>query len=152
MSVIDLTPEAVRERIAELSAPLREQYEAVEEAIAEKNAELLNLRELRTDIVRALSAVDPTFKTAKQTEIAARKNGGHKKNEVSAERVNIVLEFIREHVDEFPEGFTATSLERISPGTSQSTFAKALAVLHSRGDIRLDHRGRGGANFWKLVA
>lgn len=145
----EVTVETVREQLAQLSAPLRAQLDQVETNLIERERELAGLRELRRELRRGLSAVDPSF---------AAQNGGSKKalrskaQGVSDERVQWVLAFIREHAAEFPDGFTATGLERIAPGVSNSTFAKSLAVLHARGDIRLDHRGRGGANYWKLVA
>jgi len=145
----EITAESVRESLAALSAPLREQLSQVEEALSKQEAEVKRLRELRSEIRGALVRVDPSYV---HPSTPFSKNGGKKKNEISSERVEQILGLLRSNESRLPdEGFTATTLERMFPGVSQSTYAKALNVLHDRGDIRLDHRGRGGANYWKLV-
>ena len=51
-------------------------------------------------------------------------------------------------------GFTVTSLRRDHGFSNypQSTLQKAIAVLYERDLLRLDHRGRGGAHYYKVVA
>jgi len=145
----EITAESVRESIVALTGPLREQLDEVDKACTVKQSELNTLRELQRELRSALRAVDPNYV---HPNTKSNKNGGGKKNEIAAERVNQILAQIRQAQDRLPDdGFTATTLERMFPGTSVSTFGKALHVLHDRGDIRLDHRGRGGANYWKLV-
>jgi len=144
------TPEAVREQIAGLAAPLREQLRRVDEACAAKQAELNLLRETQRELRTALRAVDPSFREETKAAKRAPTNGGGRKH-VAPETLNEILEWMGRHASRFPDGFCASPLarERDFPW-SQATASAALITLHDSGTIRLDHRGTGGAKYYKV--
>jgi len=144
------TPDAVREQIAALGAPLREQLQNVEAAYTAKQAELVELRETREQLRRALRALDPSFVVPVKSK--AKSNGGAKK-QVAEETLRRMEAWLREHDGDFPEGFAASPLSRhLGFAWSQATASAALNILHDEGLLRLDRRGLGGGKFYKLVA
>ena len=145
----ELTPESVREQIAELAVPLREQFEAVEQSVELKQAELAELRTIRAELLRTLRHIDPSFKKPMPKKDL---NGGFKAKQVAEETLQRVEVFLRAHDEEFPEGFAASPVSRHPEFEwSQATASAALNVLHDEGRLRLDHKGLGGAKFYKLV-
>jgi len=146
----ELTPETVREQIAELAAPLREQFHSVEQSLEAKLAEVAQLRALRTELLGALRVLDPSFRKPKATK---NENGGMKSKQVAPATLQEMEAWLREHEEDFPEGFAASPLSRhLGFRWSQATASASLNILHDEGRLRLDHRGTGGGKFYKRVA
>lgn len=138
---------AVRAEMAAMAAPLRQKLTDLEALIETRVAELETLRSTRNEARKLLAIVDPSSVPEKKTTKTGR---------VSSETVQAVEKRLHDKVPDVNGngGFTVTSLRRDHGfgDFSQSTLSKALAVLHERDLIRLDHRGRGGAHFYKVVA
>ena len=148
MSTSEVT--AVRAEMTAMAAPLRAKLAELEKLIEARVAELEELRGTRNEARKMLAIVDPSSvpaKKATKTTVATR---------VSQETVAAVEKRLHDKLSEVngDGGFTATSLRREHGfgDFSQSTLSKALAALHERDLIRLDHRGRGGAHYFKVVA
>jgi len=158
------TPSEVRRQLADLASPLREQLATIEKGIEVRQEELEGLRELRTEIRRALATVDPQYAEEQRlARQAAHKNGSTKRSPraasangkpVSEELVARTEAFLRAHRNEYPDGFSASQLarEHRSEVAAQSTLNWAFRALHDQGTLRLDRRGIGGAKVYKLTS
>lgn len=149
---------AVRAEMAalttKLAAPLREQLGKLEDLIEERVVELEELRSARNEARRMLERVDPLSKPEKKTKPGPKTTTAGR---VSPDTVNAVHSRMLEiGVSDLNGngGFTVTSLRRDFGFSDipQSTMQKAVAVLYERDNLRLDHRGRGGAHYYKVVS
>jgi len=159
------TPSEVRRQLADLASPLRSQLEQVERGIEIRMEELEGLRELRTELRRALTTFDPVYAEAqRKAREDAHKNGQTKRSPnvgtngkpVSGEMIERIEKFLRAHRDEYPDGFIATQITREHRGDpllpSQSTLSFAFRAMHDQGILRLDGRGQGGSRIYKLTS
>lgn len=123
--------------IEEMIAPLRAQLARVEEAIAEAEAEVRQLRATRIKIVGVIARVDPT-----QAVRGRRKNEGAvgrlKAGQAMVERID---GWLHEHLEN-GQAFTGPELFRMGFDLcSDATLSAALNQLRDAGRIRLDHLG-----------
>jgi len=144
----------VEKTLSEILAPTRELEEKLATRIEELEAELSETRLQRSKLKGVLRALDPIYAAQEQAS-KERKASDNKRLHVSDELVGRIEKWMRQNVDEVNGngGVTATDLSREQAiGAAQSSCSKTLQVLHDRGVVRLDHRGRGGAKYYKLVA
>ena len=154
----------LREQLHELGAPLKQQLHQLDAELDAKQAELAELRALRSDVGRMTQLLDPDWHTsyeARRQEATGRKRPGPKRNggpplrRPKAKAPDDMLAWLREHRAEFPDGFVATELanHRTPPVRSQSYAGTLLAELAERGQVRLDHLGgpTRTTKFYKLV-
>lgn len=155
-----LSPEQIRGHLSKMVEPLREQLALVHAEIGQYETRLAELRAIRGELSRTIRTI--TGEPATNLNGKARKNGSKAKaskgHDVSAERLDAIVDWLREHEDDYPYGFIGTALAQTEgfPGTSQTHVAKALRTLHEQGRIVFDHLGgpgsKGGAGkFYKLV-
>ena len=125
--------------------PLREQMATVEKTITEREAELAELRGQRTNLGRALAALDPHWAANHK-----RKNSQPKAWKPPAGRLDEVLAWLGET---YPDGQLFTASE-VSEGLGQhhTSIHKVLHQLHKDGRIVLDHKGgsRNMTNYFRL--
>lgn len=124
-----------RETLDDVLAPLRAQRDTVENAIAEKEQELKELRNVRSEIVRVLSAAEPKKTRAK------RKPGETVLQSVSAAKLDALTEYVRNAFDS--EAFSGPEIMKRGDFDlmSEPTLRSALENLSARGVIRLDSVG-----------
>lgn len=137
----------LRTELEALLVPVRERVTAIDLLIAEREAELKDLRAARRDAVKIIGVLDPRPAPAKQK---TSPNG----KVIATATLERVAEWLRAHADELNAGgFSAPSLleEHGFDLVSRATTNHALTALHADGRIRLDRRGRGGAKFYKVV-
>jgi len=137
----------MKETLDRVLAPLSEQLSTVDSEIATQEAELKELKEVRTQIVAILRRIDPSLApTAKKKPEGAP---------VSEERVREIQEWLLANAEILNAngGITTSSLrERPDfPFSNKTATSKALIVLHDRGVLRLDRIGRGAARYYKVV-
>lgn len=132
------------ERLHALAAPVREEFERVEEEL--RVAEVLvhglraELREART----ALRAVDPTY----EPETKPKKRKGAGTYGVSSDTLDEMAELMRKNVGQFNgKGFTCPELHKL-PGWhwSMAHTSQAIRAMHDRGMVRLDGVAGGPKN------
>ena len=130
--------------LREITQPLVTQLREVELEIEVREAELKELRDARTKLVTIARQIDP--------ELAPKKIVPKKDALISDAKVNEVWEWLQANLN--GDEFYASGLmkdERYNV-TSQSQTAKALSVLHERGQIRLVRQGSGGSKHFRVVA
>lgn len=158
----------LRSTLDGMLAPLRQRLKTLDESIAEHEGILEELRAARTQARRAVVALDPEGEeaAAQKAKYANNKKAPTDRARaseqgVSQDRLAEVEKFLRDNQRELETngGFYAAGLSR-HPGfmhlgpteSARSQLANnAFKVLHDRGVIRLDHKGSGGAKYYKLV-
>jgi hypothetical protein len=151
-----LSASEIRGRLDGIVEPLREQLALVVAEIEQSEARLGELRQLRQELSRTIRGL--TGEPAVNLNGKPRKVPGHKSKNVSDKRLDEIVDWLREHEADYPDGFIGTTLAQTAgfPGTSQTHVAKALRTLHAQGRVVFDHVGgpgsRGGAGkFYKLA-
>ena len=144
---------SVAEKLHAIAAPLREALEQVDAELAEKMIDVERLRADRSQLRQALRLIDPTYEPRAKPGPKPKSNarGVH----VGKPTVDAVTEQLRRLTaagELNGGGITATELARRDDWPqSQSQTSAALAVLHDRGVVRLDHTGTGGGKWYALV-
>ena len=143
----------LREQMQDILAPVHAQAAAVETAIAEKAAELEELRAVRRDIARLLNAANPGAKPGPPKK--RNRPGGRSQNgryPVSDAKLEAVIEFVKKHLAD-QETFRGPDIFKHPDWNeaSHATVTKALDILADRHVIRLDHIGKDRSKNYKLV-
>jgi hypothetical protein len=141
----------VEQALNELIAPLRERATALEAVIEKKQSELAALQAARRRVMKTLATLDPEMPApGRKPGSAASQN-----KVVAPETLERVTAWLREHQKEINGngGFSAPTLvtQFGFDVVSRATLTHALKELHADGVLRLDHRGMGGAKFYKMV-
>jgi DNA-binding transcriptional ArsR family regulator len=133
--------------VNDMLTPLRETLARIDAEIAEHEAAIARLKQARAKPARILAAAERTPK-APGPKPGAKKtsNAG-----VAPDKLAALTDWL--HANTNGEAFHASGIDRREDFTlmSQATLSHALSVLADQGVIRLDHRGSGGAKFYKLV-
>jgi DNA-binding transcriptional ArsR family regulator len=150
--VTDVPAINVDAALDEILNPLRDTLAQIDEAIAahertieQHKVEIAALRQQRAKPARVLAAAQrPPGKKP-----GPKKNGGP--TGVAPEKLDQLTDWLRANLN--GEAFHASGIDRREDFTlmSQATLSHALSVLADQGVIRLDHRGSGGAKFYKLT-
>jgi hypothetical protein len=129
--------------LREITQPIVTQLREIELEISVREEELKELRAGRLKLVTIARQIDPEL--APKKEVKTKKD-----NLISDERVEMVYTWLTstQNGDEF---YASGLTRRPDVPTSQSQIAKALAVLHDRGQIRLTRQGSGGSKYYRLV-
>jgi hypothetical protein len=138
------TAERLDASLREITQPLITQLREIELEISVREEELKELRAGRLKLVTIARQIDPEL--APKKEVKTKKD-----NLISDAKVNEVYEWLKANLN--GDEFYASGLmkdERYEV-TSQSQTAKALAVLHDRGQILLVRQGSGGSKHFRLV-
>jgi hypothetical protein len=165
MSSTDVSTDYVEQfnrAVAEITQPLVEQYENLDRTIKEREVEIVSMRKARTQLRGMLRSINPELvptvsKNGKRKQFAKDKN-------VAEHKVVRFSEWLQAHAEEINAsgGIHASGIIN-SNGTvlhddwdpeimnNQSALSKAFQMLHDRGIVRLDHRGNGGAKYYKVV-
>src|SRR4029077_14322577 len=141
--------EVIRAGIAERLAPLFDDLRKVESQIETKEAELAELRAVRTELRRTLAPYDDSI-----ARPGGRRNGGKPKptgkqgkgntgQGVSDEKVNTLRDFIEANYEQ-GDDIHSTALEDAGLNMYRGGIVHGLDVLAERGVIRLDRRARIG--------
>lgn len=145
-----LTTQAVEDALDALAAPLHAQLQTLDTMIEETTAEVYKLRSTRAKLKKALELINPAAVPAKKKEQLSQRDRG-----VAPATLTGIENWILERKEELNGngGFSAPELFRdYGFGLcSDATLNKALGLLHNREVIRLDHRGSGGAKYYKVV-
>jgi len=150
------TADAVRERLRDLVAPMREQRDLVQSEVTQLEARLGELRSIRTELDRAIRTI--TGEPTRNANGTPRKSPSAKKGSagtVSTAKVDASLEWLLEHRKDFPEGITAKLVRAHSDYSiygAQSQVSAVLFVLRERGQLVLDRVSTTGEKVYKLVA
>jgi hypothetical protein len=144
MSISESYTERLDRDLRSITEPLMEQLRDIEGEIESMTSELSELRAHRTKLVGIVRSIDP--------ELAPKKEQPKKKdNLISDSKVNEVYEWLKANLN--GDEFYASGLMKDDryEVTSQSQTAKALGVLHERGQILLVRQGSGGSKHFRLV-
>lgn len=139
----------VRAQLRELSLPLHEQMAGIDRRLVEIRREATDLREARTQIETVLRRLEP--------QPTAVKSSGSNNRIGRAEKQIVIEQYLRDHGDTFPGGFTASQLaakmkqDGVKPVASPEMTRNILQVLHERGIIRIDRVAQGGGNLYLVV-
>ena len=130
---------AAGDAIDDAIASLTKAAEAAQRIAADKRIEYEQALDKARRLTKALDALQPPPKQAK-------KSSGDWT--ITDEKVASVLEAIKQSgLDEF----TATDLERVTPGLSISSAGKALGVLREREVVRFVRSTKGGGKVHALM-
>jgi hypothetical protein len=138
------TAERLDASLREVTQPLVTQLREIELEIKVREDEMRELVEARRKLVTIVRQIDP--------ELAPKKEQPKKKdNLISDSKVAEVYEWLKENMN--GDEFYASGLMKDDryEVTSQSQTAKALGVLHDRGEILLVRQGSGGSKHFRLV-
>jgi hypothetical protein len=145
-------PAAVKQSLLGTIKPLEDHLETIDAAIAEAEAELAELRDLRKMVGRMIAVADPEHPSAanRPGPRAGVKSGGPKrdKSHVSDATLVMMRRAIDEHRAEFAEGFQLRDIGAYVT-VHPSTITKALVSLADEGFVRLDRIGAKGARIYK---
>lgn len=148
----------MQEEVARLTQPLLDQYNALDAEIKKYEARVSAMRRARTSMRTMIRAINPEL-----IPVNGKKSGKNPGNQVSAKRLASFEQWLREHSEEidaaggvYASGLVSAKGKIVWPGYDadlrhQSAISKALATLHDRGVLRLDHLGNGGAKYFKVV-
>jgi hypothetical protein len=147
----------LRESIERIIAPLYEEAAALDARLEEVEAERQELLAAKRQIAAVIRAADPD----RPKHGGARVKGGEPPKRpaharVGREKLDALLEWLREHNGDYPDGFTSLDLrEAEGIPVPKGTITFAVAALRERGDLRLDGVRRGGQGtpprIYKLV-
>ena len=143
MSISESYTERLERDLRAITEPLMQQLKDIDGEIEGMTKELSELRAHRTKLVTIARQIDPELAPVKKVQSKAGPT-------VSDKMVGEVLDWLKEHraeIDFHASGLMANGYDV----TSASQLSKALGVLHDRGLIRLDHMGKGGAKFYRVV-
>jgi hypothetical protein len=140
----------LREQQGELVDPLSERLNELNALIATREAELVELRKMRTATTGVLRMLAPERlpETKKQQQPRRRGRPG------VTPALDHLFAWLNEHNDEYPDGVSAPQIVRHESwdGASRASVTKALTLLHEQGRITLTSRkGSGGAKFYKVI-
>jgi hypothetical protein len=128
--------------------PVLEQLEQLEQEIKGREAELADLRKLRTRTKQIAHSLDPEQPAGR----GQRPKKGKASLKAAPETVDKIYLHLQEHV---PEGETFSGPGLMDNGfdlTSYATLNAALLQLQEQGRIRLDKVDKqGGRRIWKLT-
>jgi len=144
MSISESYTERLDRDLRSITEPLMEQLRDIEGEIEGMTSELSELRAHRTKLVGIVRSIDP--------ELVPKKVVPKKDALISDSKVAEVYEWLKANLN--GDEFYASGLMKDDRYgvTSQSQTAKALNVLHERGQIRLVRQGSGGSKHFKVVA
>jgi hypothetical protein len=140
----------VRSSIEASLAPLRGHLETITAALAEKEQEVSELKELKRQVERMIELADPSFEREGKPGRKNKPGATVRANKVGLANMEHIRGIIAEHADEWPDGFRATELAAYT-GLDGSTIGKCLKRLAAEGTLRLDRQtgGPSGGNFYK---
>jgi hypothetical protein len=140
----------LRSELEALLGPVRERLADLDKLIEEREAELGELRQARRDAAKIVGVLDP--------DSVPKKVGRPPKSSLVSHVAPDTLDRVYDWLVAHPEvsgngGFSAPSLIRDTDFNlvSRATLTNVFAHLHEQGRLRLDHRGMGGAKFFKVV-
>lgn len=143
-----------RESLLRLVEPLREQLEEIEAQLKELDETARVLREERRELLAVLKVADPEMR--EKSKQAPKGSKQSYRTRVSAEKLDALRDWLREHRHEFPDGVSVPELKGRGAPISDHQFTYALPALAERGDLRIDGIKRGGhgtpPKVYKLVA
>jgi hypothetical protein len=155
MTDIDTAAAEMRSELEHLVEPLTGQLERTLAMIEAKESDLKELRRSASNMRRVLDLLAPEKPVVKRKR--AQKGDGSPWGvhpETFANVENWLIEN-RERIDSDENGgFSGSGLirEHGFKIVGRHTLDTVLGALHERGTIRLDHKGHGGARFWRFVA
>ena len=145
------------EVLDEFVGRLRDALPALDEEIADLEAQLAEKRATRKQTAQMIRLRDPEFEADKRSGPKTKPHTGPVKP-VADEKLAAIRAFIESHSDDPMESgdgtFTASSLCRHEDWNglgSQATASAALRLLHDRGVIELHHIGTGGAKHFVVA-
>jgi TolA-binding protein len=138
----------VRTQLRELTAPLREQVQEIEQRLAQINREVRDLREAKRQIESVLAKLEDS--PAKKP--VAVSNGSEAK---AAKRRQAVEAFIAAHHELLKDGFTMNWLveqmkDQGAMALTTKTMAPVLEQLRDTGVVRADRVTRGGGMSYRV--
>lgn len=140
----------LRSDLDDLLAPLRSRLSVIDALIASRETELKDLRDARRQVARMMDIADPA-PAAKKKAAKTSPSGGLA---VKAETLNEVEDWLRQRASRLNSngGFSGPTLQRDFGFDliAKATLRNALNQLHDQGRLLLDHRGKGGALFYKV--
>lgn len=136
-------------RLAALVEPLAGELELINRELAATEALVVGLKDKRRRVAKVLTELDPTnYPSAKTTKTSTN-------TKVRTETLDRIRDWLVAHRSELDaaNGFSAPSLisDHGFKVVARATLQHALNELHSRGAVRLDRRGKGGAKIYVLV-
>lgn len=127
-------------------APLRARLARIELLIVQRDRELSELRKMRTQTQRVLSAADPQTKPGPKPK--------SQKANVRPEKIDAVEQWLRDNLN--GKEFSVASLNLGEHGdfdvVPEGTLAFVVKALADQGRIRLDSIGNQGRKQYKLVS
>lgn len=139
----------VRKDIAELAAPLKARLIDLRVTITAKQQELDELKQAAREAQRVLDILEPPEPKERKTRDRSGRQSVHPQ---TLANVQAWLLDHRELIDG-NGGFSVPDLLK-KHGlniVSRATLTHAMNELHDIGFVRLDHKGTGGAKYWRLV-
>lgn len=121
-------------------------------------AELAALDAQRETLAARMRRIDGAVKSLTAEKKKPGYTGVQRIQATEQEVVDAVRGFIESHNGNYADGFTKAHVFRdirttgAAPAFGQHRINAAVAVLHEQGVIRLDRKGRGGAQIYKLVS
>jgi hypothetical protein len=136
-----------RQQLDEMVQPLRDQLRAVDENIEMKARELADMRSARNEMMRVLKVVDPSFRHPNRPKRVVHQGAG----KVAQDKLDALADWLRQHKSE--EAFSGAEIANTESFDlmSRATVSNAVLMLADRGVLRLDHQGKGGARYYRLV-
>ena len=136
------------EQLDELISPLTKMLAEVEDEIRATEDLLGELRDARRKLVSVRDKIHPPVKQNGRVD--------QQVGQVAETKIVALADWFQAHRDEVNSGrgaYASGLYENpdFTVITNQSQISKALAILHSRGIIRLDSVGMGGRKNFKVV-
>lgn len=131
----------------EAIGPLLDAHAAIEADVAEKEAELAELKDLRTRLRTAVRALAP-----ERLPEEARGKKKPQKQRIGQASIDYVRRWLQEHA-EFTGEFGSTRLVEHPDydGVGASTLPTVLRALHEEGTIRLVRQGKGSSRYYEVI-
>ena len=125
----------MREALQRIIEPVRREVEAIDQRLTVIEAERADLMTARREALAVIRAAEPR-------EYGKPGPKAKTNSHVAEETRTALIEFLRVHANEFPEGFNVRALSddpRLN--LNKTTIARALPELADEGVLRLDRLG-----------
>jgi hypothetical protein len=130
----------VRERLLRIVEPVKREVAEIDARLEVIEAERADLLTARREAMNVIRVADPAEREKAKPKAKAHTNGS---SYVSDDVRATIVGLVREHADEFADGFNVGALDRHPEmRLNKSTLARALPLLADEGVLRLDRVGK----------